>query len=205
MNIALNAEVNCLDGPCGHLNHIILKSANEEMTHLVISDDNHSRQEYLVPLDLVTDTSHDQVQLNCTCDELHSMPIFIREEYIPRSIFKYQIKPYLITPYAIIPGLHVPIKVEHIPAGELAIKKGANVEATDGVVGVVDEFLVNPADNCLSHLLLRKGHWIQKEVTVPIDQVDRIEENTVYLKISKAEVEMQPAIPINRFWAKKDS
>ncbi len=205
MNIALNAKIICTDGPCGNINHVILKSTNEQITHLVIRDENNSEQQYLVPLDLVTNSSHDQIQLNCTCDELHSMPIFKSEEYIPRSMFKYQIKPFLVTPYAVIPGLYVPVKVEHIPAGELAIKEGANVKATDGNVGIVDEFLVDPSDNCPSHLILRKGRWTQKEVTIPMDQVDRIEEDTVYLKISKAEVESQPSVPINRFWIKKNS
>jgi sporulation protein YlmC with PRC-barrel domain len=206
MNIALNAQVNCSDGPCGHLDHIILKSANDEITHLVVRDDNQPQQEYLVPLDLVTDANHDRVQINCTCDELHSMPIFEKDEYIPRSIFKYQLKSYQVTPYAVIPGLHVPVKVEHIPAGELAVKKGANVEATDGQVGFVDEFLIDAEDNHLSHLILRQGHlWGQKDVTIPLEQVERLEEDTVYLKTSKSEVESLPTTPIHRFWVKKNS
>ena len=204
MNISLNAQVVCLDGPCGNLNHVVLKSADDEITHLVIGDKNTSEQEYLVPIDFVTDTSHDQIRLRCSCSELHSMPIFNREEYIPRSIFKYQIRPYLVSTHAVIPGLHVPIKVEHIPAGELAIKKGANVEATDGHVGVVDEFLVNPNDNRLSYLVLRQGHlWGHKDMTIPVEQVERFDMDTVYLRISKSEVGALPTVPIQRFWIKK--
>jgi sporulation protein YlmC with PRC-barrel domain len=205
MHISLNAQTICSDGPCGYLNHVILKSENEQITHLVISDENNSERQYLVPIDFVADSTQNQIQLNCTRDQLHALQQFKEEEYIPRSIFKYQIKPYLITPYAVIPGLHVPMKVEHIPAGELAVKKGASVEATDGTVGVVDEFLADPNDNCLSHLILREGRWSQKEVTVPMDQVDRIDEDAIYLKISKSELESLPTVLINRFWIKKSS
>jgi sporulation protein YlmC with PRC-barrel domain len=204
MIIALNAKVNCSDGPCGRLNHIVLKSANEEITHLVIRDENADEKEYLVPLEMVSESAREQIELKCTRRELSALPTFNQEEYVPRSIFN-PFKPYLVTPFAVLPGFYVPVEVEHIPAGELAIKKGANIEATDGPVGFVDEFLVNPEDNCLSHLILRQGHlWGRREVTIPTDQVDHFEDDTVYLKISKSEVESLPIVPINRFWIKKD-
>jgi sporulation protein YlmC with PRC-barrel domain len=204
MNISLDAKALCLDGYYGNLDHVILKSANEEITHLVIRDEKDQGTEYLVPINLVSKSNHERIQLNCTRDELKSMPIFNKEEYIPRSVFNYQIKPYLLTTHAVIPGRYVPIKVEQIPAGERAIKMGASVEAKDGQVGFVDEFLIDPDDNCLSHLILRQGHlWGQEDITIPVDQVERLEEDTVHLKISKTEVESLPTIPVHRFWIKK--
>ena len=205
MDISLNAKVMCTDGPCGNLNHVILKSANEEITHLIIKYTQDHGTEYVVPIDRVLESNRDQIQLNCARSELKSMPTFTQEEYIPRSVFTFQINPYLITPHAVLPGPYIPMEVERIPAGELAVKKGANVIATDGQVGFVDEFLMNPEDNSLSHLILRKGHfWGQEEVTIPIDQIDHMEEDTVRLKIGKKEVESLPAIPIQRFWTKKE-
>jgi len=204
MNISFNAEVICSDGPCGNLNHIILKSANEEITYLVIREEPYG-QEYLVPIETLSKSTHDQIWLKCTSDELLSMPAFKKEEFVPRSIFNYQVKPYLITPHAVLPGLYIPIQVEQIPAGELSVKKGACVEASDGQVGFVDEFLLSPDNKCISHLILRQGHlWGQRDVTIPMEQVERLEEDTVYLKISKSEVESLPTVPIHRFWIKKD-
>jgi len=204
MNISLDAKAKCSDGPCGNLDHIILKSVNEEITHLVIRDEMNHETEYIVPIDLVSKSNHERIQLDCTRNELKSMPIFTKEEYIPRSAFTFQIKPYLLTTHAVIPGPYIPIEVEQIPAGELAIKKGASVEATDGQVGFVDEFLIDPGDNSLSHIILQQGHlWGQKDVTIPMDQVEQIEENTIYLKISKSEVESLPTVPIHRLWIKR--
>ena len=205
MKITLNAKVTCSDGPCGWLNHIVLKSSNEEITHLVIRGKNTDEDEYLVPIEMVSEATREQIQLKCTRRQLKSLPTFNQEEYVPRTVLN-PFKPYLVTPFAVLPGFYVPIAVEHIPAGELAIKKGASIEATDGQMGFVDEFLVNPEDHCISHLILRKGHlWDQKEVTIPIDQAERFEDDTVYLKISKREVEALPAIPVQRFWIKKEN
>ena len=58
--------------------------------------------------------------------------------------------------------------------------------ATDGHVGEVDEFIVDPADRHITHLILRKGHfWGHKDVSIPVDQIDRIEADTIYLKLDK--------------------
>jgi hypothetical protein len=105
---------------------------------------------------------------------------------------------YLVWPYH-IPELNTTIPITHqrIPHGELAVQRGARVEATDGHVGRVDEFLVDPVDTHITHLVLREGHlWGQKDVTIPVSHIDRIEEDTVYLKLDKHSVEALPAIPI---------
>ena len=66
-------------------------------------------------------------------------------------------------------------------------------------MGWVDEFLVDPEDGYITHLILREGHlWGQKDVTIPVSEIERIEENTVYLKLNKRDVGKLPAIPIRR-------
>jgi len=63
----------------------------------------------------------------------------------------------------------------------------------------VDEFLINPINDTISHLVLREGHlWGQKNITIPLSQIDRIDENTVWLKLDKQSIEALPAIPIHR-------
>jgi hypothetical protein len=46
---------------------------------------------------------------------------------------------------------------------------------------------------------MREGHlWGQRDVTIPISKIDRMEENTVYLKLDKESVEALPTIPVRR-------
>jgi len=76
---------------------------------------------------------------------------------------------------------------------------GAWVEATDGRVGRVDEFLVNPLNDHITHLVLREGHlWGQKDVTIPVSEIERIDGNTVYLKLDIRQVEALPAVPLKQ-------
>ena len=91
------------------------------------------------------------------------------------------------------------VDAKQIPADELAIHRGTQVEARDGHIGQVSEFLVNPTTGHITHLVLKEGIlWNKKAVTIPAAQVDRIEQDTVYLKLDKKAVEALPSIPVNR-------
>jgi sporulation protein YlmC with PRC-barrel domain len=79
----------------------------------------------------------------------------------------------------------------------LALRRGAKVRATDGRIGQVDEFLVDPETGYITHLVLREGlPWDKKHITIPLSDVERIEEDTVYLKLDKNSVRALPSIPL---------
>ncbi len=76
------------------------------------------------------------------------------------------------------------------------IQPGSVVTASDGDVGRVDEFVVDPTNEHITHLVLREGHlWGKKDVTIPVANIDRFEDNVVYLNLTKEEVEKLPTIP----------
>lgn len=109
--------------------------------------------------------------------------------------------PYLLWPYSMYDDNPMVLEHEHIPTGEIVIRRGTPVNATDGQVGKVDEFLVDPVNDRISHLILREGHlWGQKEVTIPVSEIEEITEEAVYLKIDKESIDKLPAIPVTRRW-----
>ena len=62
-------------------------------------------------------------------------------------------------------------------------------------MGQVQEFVIDPKTDRVTHLVLREGHlWGKKDVTIPLDQIERIEEDVVYLKLDKAAVEHLPSV-----------
>jgi sporulation protein YlmC with PRC-barrel domain len=194
MDIPLNVKVSCSDGPCGRITNLILMPTNGEITHVVVGDGIYPETGYLVPIDRIAESTPESMRLNCSQAELSKLPTFNHIEFIPSGLSGSMLWPYA-TP---APGFIV-IDNEHIPANELAVRRGAGVEATDGHVGRVDEFLINPIDNTISHLVLREGHfWEQKDVTIPVSQIDRIEADTVWLKLDKQSIAALPAIPIHR-------
>jgi sporulation protein YlmC with PRC-barrel domain len=202
MDIPVNAEVACVDGVCGQSTYVILNPISRRVTHVVVKEKKGLHAQHLVPIDLVADTTRDLIRLRCTTDELAKIELFTETEYVQERIpdVDYMEDAYLVWPYH-IPEFNTTIPVTHrrIPHGELAVQRGARVEATDGHVGRIDEFLVDPVDTHITHLILREGHlWGQKDVTIPVSQIDRIEANTVYLKLDKHSIEALPAIPIRR-------
>lgn len=114
------------------------------------------------------------------------------------DILRYRGAPYLI-PMGDWEPEQIRVRHETIPWGEIAVHRGAHVEATDGRVGQVDEFLVDPASEQITQLVLREGHlWGQKDVTIPASAIDRTEQDTIYLKLDKRTIEALPAVPIRR-------
>ena len=193
MDIPINAKVNCSEGPCGHSVLVILKPTTQEITHVVLSNDSSPETEYLVSVEHIAESTPDRIWLNFSREELLKMPVFAKEEFIPTG------GSYMLSPYYPLAAANTTVEKEHIPADELAIRRGARVQASDGHVGRIDEFLINPGNDQITHLVMREGHfWGQKDVTIPVIQIDHYRDNTVYLKLNKQEIEKLPAIPVQR-------
>jgi len=200
MDIPIDATVSCSDGPCGESLVVILDPTTEKITHFVVKEKQFPNDEHLVPVDLIRESTPDSIQLGCSTEELAKMDDFIEHKFIrtTESFNQYAPNRYLLWPYARpMESYHIDIQHERIPKGELAIHRGAKVQATDGHVGSVDEFLIDPVSDQITHLILREGHlWDRKDVTIPVAQVDHISNNTVYLKLDKSSIEALPAIPV---------
>jgi sporulation protein YlmC with PRC-barrel domain len=94
------------------------------------------------------------------------------------------------------------VKHEQIPGGELTAQRGTRVEATDGYVGKIDEFVVNPKNGDITHLVMREGHlWGQKDVIIPLSALGTTLNDTVFLKLDKHQIETLPTFPLHRRWS----
>ena len=205
MDITINAKVSCSDGPCGRATRVIVKPTTEAITHLVINNEFYPATEYLVPIEQVIESTHEQIKLSCNADEFSKMPIFDQIQFIPADFAGYTAGSYLMWPYFLATTSNITLELEHIPEDELDLNRGAGIQAQDGYVGRLDEFLFDPEhNNHITHIVMREGHlWGQKEVTIPVGQIDHYENNTVYLKLNKQDIEKLPSIPIRHSWAKK--
>jgi sporulation protein YlmC with PRC-barrel domain len=205
MDISINAKVSCSDGPCGQCTRVILKPTTEKITHLVVSSEPFPETEYLVSIDLVADSTANRIRLKCSLKELSDMPVFDKADFVPSMMIGLAGSPYLMWPYYPPASPDIVLQKDHIPADELTIRRGARVEAADGHVGRVDEFLINPKTDRITHLVMREGHlWGQKDVTIPVGQIDHYEANTVFLKLKKQDIVKLPGIPIQRNWTKRE-
>jgi len=202
IDFPMNAEVHCSEGAIGLSTYLIANPITHQMTYLVVQSDLPPFYEYLVPVELVEAVTPTMIKLNCTLEEFFHMELFIEEEFIPTEMPSHLSWPYCVP----IPGVvleetaYIPVEHEYIPQGEFAVRRGARVEASDGYIGQVDELLINSINMEVTHLVLR-GHPIpkQKEIAIPVSQIERVDENTVHLKLDRQGVNALPPTPIHRW------
>ena len=211
MEIPLNAEVECTDGVYGRTEYVLVNPVVDKVTHLVVKGDASPHLEYIVPVDWVTETLANTIRLHCSKTELEKMDPFIKTKFIEESLsevyYQYGNTPgmgsYYYLPY-VTPEVTVPMPVEaqQIPPGELTVRRGTRIEATDGSVGHVDEFVVNPENGHITHLVMREGHlWGQKDVIIPVSAMGDVLGDIVFLKLDKQQIESLPSFPLHRRWA----
>ena len=212
MEIPLQAQVECTDGVCGRCMVVLMNPVVDQVTHLVVREDAAPHTEYIVPVDVVTATTADTIELNCSKAEVEKMDPFVQTEYIEEKMPQmypdygggyYGMGTLYYWPYASYDRtMRVPVEHLQIPPGELAVRRGTHVEATDGFVGKVDEFLVNPENGHVTHLVMREGHlWGQKDITIPLSAIGETRDDTVFLKLSKHEIESLPTVAVHRRWS----
>jgi sporulation protein YlmC with PRC-barrel domain len=209
MDIPVGVEVHCRDGLCGRSTYVLIDPVRKEVTHLVVKEAASPHEERLVPIEAISETAPDVILLRRSRDELSEMDPFVQTEYIREEMSDLNYVPsrwmgvgsYLVWPYAVPDWTHtVAVEHRHIPLGELAIRRGTVVEATDGRAGHVDEFLVDPENEHITHIVMREGHlWGKKDISIPVSEIDHIEEDVVFLRLNKSEVEALPAIPVRRW------
>jgi sporulation protein YlmC with PRC-barrel domain len=218
MDIPINAAVQCTDGPGGRSTYVVVNPITEQVTHLVVREKQPPHAERLVPVWFVKATAPEQVQLSCSRNQLGRLRPFVETEFFQvqaplldrEDLSDYEDEdlvslPYteMALPFSIQEESRVVLKqrIKAIPPGELAIRRGTRVQATDGRVGRVDEFIVDPESGHITHLTMRKGHlWGEKQVSIPVSEIGRIAENVVYLKLGKRQIEALPAIQVRRKW-----
>ena len=203
MEFPLNVDVHCIDGYCGRSTHIILNPVTEQVSHFVVHESQSPGIERLVSIILIANTAAEVILLRCSKEEFAKLEAFNEPDFIYADVPQRTTSPNLtmLWPYVLPVKRITDEKIRRIPPGELAVRRGARVRATDGWVGTVDEFLVGPVSGSITHLVLREGHlWKDKDVTIPVAQIERIEEKVVYLTIDKETIAKMPSVLVKRRW-----
>jgi len=73
--------------------------------------------------------------------------------------------------------------------------KGTPIFCTDGPVGEVHDMLIDPETERPTHIILREGILVIKEINIPVGYVQKVEGDRVLLKVNKDKIEKLP-----RFW-----
>jgi sporulation protein YlmC with PRC-barrel domain len=206
----IGAEASCTDGDCGEVSRVIVNPVAREVTHLVVEPKGRMGLARLVPLDLV-ETSGGQVRIRCTLAQFAELESAEETQFIPGSqgYAAYGPEQVLVWPYyglegagtvtdaAALQGTSQTVTYDTIPLGEVEVRRGDAVEATDGSIGRVHGLVVDPGTHHVTHVLLAEGHmWGKKEVAIPISSVTRVDDG-IQLSMTKKQVEDLPPVDID--------
>lgn len=196
----IGADARCLDEACGKLRRVVVDPAARAVTHLVVEAEHRSGLGKLVPVGLV-DSADPAIVLHCSRAEFEKLEAADETQLVPGTSGGYgtigQLPefPYYGTGLArmsVIDGLGgnsgVPVVHDLVPLGEMEMRRGDRVHATDGDVGRVHGLVVDPRTHQVTHVLLGEGHlWGSKEVAIPISAVEDMTEG-IKLTIARDEV-----------------
>ena len=209
----IGTEVSGSDGPIGKLSRVIVDPVAEAVTHLAVEPEHRPDLGRLVPLDLV-DTSAGEIRLRCSKAEFGNLDPAEDTQIIPATEIYggYGAGQIGYMPYyglegggMAVPGVGLGagaiepqvVATDSVPLGEVEIRRGDCVQATDGDIGRVQGLVMDPGSRHVTHVLLQEGHlWGKKEVAIPISAVASTRDG-IQLTITKRQVQDLPAVDVS--------
>ena len=218
----IGSEVACSDGVCGELRRVVIDPVARAITHLVVEPRHRRDKGHLVPIELVTSTA-EEIRLRCTKAQFDVLEDAEETQLLPGASGDWGYEPdqMLSLPYFRLGGSGMGIgtgatgmgamgmgatgirarphavTTDRVPAGEVEVRRGEHVHATDGAIGRVQGLVIDPSDHHVTHVLLDEGHlWGQKTVAIPIGAVTHVD-GGVRLKLTKDEVRDLPAVELD--------
>ncbi len=214
----IGSDVSCSDGICGELTRVVVDPVARALTHLVVEPKHGRGQDHLVPVDLV-DSAGDEIRLGCSTAEFGELENAEETRFLPGAsgTWDYKQDQMLSWPYyglgmggMGVGGMGIggmgmgvgpvpqTITRDRVPAGDVEVRRGEHVHASDGDIGRVQGLVVDPADHHVTHVLLEEGHlWGKKEVAIPIGAVTGVDDG-VRLSLTKDEVGALPPVELDR-------
>jgi sporulation protein YlmC with PRC-barrel domain len=202
---------------------VVIDPVAKALTHLVVEPKHRRDNGRLVPIDLVA-SADKEVKLSCTTAQFENLDEAEETQFIPggNSQFGYGQEQAFSWPYYRMgggysagignsmgggigaglmgngtPGGGQVVVNDRVPLGEVQVRRGEHVFATDGAIGRVQGLVVHPDDQCVTHVLLDEGHlWGQKRVGIPISAVKAVTDG-VRLNLTKDEVRDLPPVEVD--------
>ena len=176
------------------------------LTHLVVEPEHRSGLGRLVPLALV-EAEGTAVRLRCTSEQLRALPLAEETDFLPggSGYEDYAAHEAFYWPYfglegggsSLVTNASGVVTRDALPPGEVGVRRGERVHATDGEIGKVEGLVVDPSQGLVTHVLLQEGHlWGRKQVAIPISAVTGMEDG-IRVQMSKREIESLSPVAVS--------
>ena len=201
LTLMIGSDAACRGGYRGEVRGVVIDPAAGTATHLVVEPKGRLGLARLVPLGLVDATSG---QLKLECTEAEFKILDAAEESLGEFVSGYPTPVQLVPPGwrgaggpavegGTIPRIPEQKTVDTLPPGEVEERRGDHVLATDGEIGRVTGFRIDPGSGLVTHVLLKDGPvWARKEAAIPFSEVAAIGDG-IQLSITKQQVRDLPS------------
>jgi sporulation protein YlmC with PRC-barrel domain len=204
MRLDLGCSVGCTDKAFGELADVIVDPISRRVTHLVVEPHGQHDRARLVPIDRARPADKG-LALDYTIAEVEALEPLSESAYIrtgeaiaadpdwdigTEDVLALPVYQELDGMGTVIdPDPHVMVYYDRIPKHEVEIRRSSAVISTDGHhLGHVEGFLVGGGE--AADIVLERGHlWGRREVVIPAAAVERVQNDSITLSLTKEEVE----------------
>jgi hypothetical protein len=193
----IGADVSCADGVCGKLGRLVIDPRARTVTHLVVND--RQFQGRLVPVSLVDiEAATGQIRLRGTIAEFGKLDPASRTMPLEGSGADPDVRDQDQLQWRSFASTYLadPPSVTHdtLPSGEVAVRGGEHVHATDGNIGQIQGLVIDSGSHQVTHVLLQEGHVFgRKVVAIPIGAVTGVSQDGIQLNITRQQVKDLPS------------
>jgi hypothetical protein len=200
------------DGYRGAVRAAVIDPVSAVVTHVVVEPEGRSGLARLVPLGLAeAEADSDYLDVRATpgklrlrCTEAEFMNLDPAEETLAEFAVGQTVPVQLlpagwkgtgepVTEGGDIPRIPERETVDVAPPGEVEEHGDDHVHATDGDIGRLRGFRLDPASGRVTHVLLAEGHlWGRKEVAIPFGAIAGFDQG-IRLSLTKKQVQDLPA------------
>jgi hypothetical protein len=200
VTLVIGSDAVCSDGYRGEVQAVVVDPAARTVTHIVVEPEGRLGLARLVPLDLV-DAATGRIRLRCTEAEFKNLDA--AEENLTEFVPGYPVPVQLLPPGwrgaggptvegATIARIPEKETIDTIPPGEVEERRGDHVHATDGDIGQVHAFRIDPGSRQVTHVLLKEGPpWAPRNLAIPFGTVAGLA-GGIRLSITKQQVRDLP-------------
>ncbi|MCL5257529.1 MAG: PRC-barrel domain-containing protein [Chloroflexi bacterium] len=186
MDLRIGAAVQARDGKeVGLVRHIIVDNATSEVAGIEVLRTGGQPGSYVVPIDLIEDSTLDTVYLRASIKELQEMPATVEAYYRD-----------LPPEWHPAPGFGAgeegtPLSGSAKTSGT-RIAENADVVCNDGKAGTVSRLLVDDYTGGITSVVVLIDRYSGKEVEIPFDWVSSIEDGRLRLECSVEALRSMP-------------
>jgi sporulation protein YlmC with PRC-barrel domain len=207
ITLVIGADASWAGQQRGKIRSVVVSRDAGSVTHLMVEPDGRQGLGRLVPFELA-DAATGDIWLRCTEEEFEKLPSAEETGFVPGTVGFGNSGPAQLLPEnwsaaedshvdgAGIPGTSQTETVDIVPdligEQESEVQRGEHVHATDGDVGRLYGFSIDPGTGQVTHLLLKEHLPAGKTVAIPFAKVAQFDDG-IQLSITRQEVKDLPA------------